>query len=164
MTRRSVPWSWLGLIVAGLMAGAQLVPLMWLTDQFRQGLDADMVHLWATRTLLDLTAMGVMFSLTAVPFYVLAWWVVRAGRLGGAWFIALAAIGAATPVLVPALLSALAELVTPTRGVMPFEARSLSYLPNYLVPAAIAFAMSMGARGFLAIARGKRPSGVTPKP
>ena len=157
MTRRPVPWSWSGLIVAGLVAGSLLVPLMWLTDQFRRGLDADMVHLWATRTPLDLIGMGVMFSLAAVPFHVLAWWVVRAGRLGRAWFIALAAIGAAAPVLVPALLSAFAERVTPTRGVIPFEASSLSYLPNYLVPAAIAFAMSMGALGFLAIARGKRP-------
>ena len=69
MTRRPVPWSWSGLIVAGLVAGSLLVPLMWLTDQFRRGLDADMVHLWATRTPLDLIGMGVMFSLAAVPFH-----------------------------------------------------------------------------------------------
>ncbi|MFT4913865.1 MAG: hypothetical protein ACI9YM_002475 [Brevundimonas sp.] len=164
MTRRPVPWSWLGLIVAGLVVGALLVPLMWLTDQFRQGLDADMVHLWATRTPLDLVGMGVVFGLLAIPFYALTYWVVRIAKLDRVWFIVFPAIGAAGPVLGVGLYYSLAELMPPTRGVVPFEASSLSYLPNYLVPAAIALAMSLGALGFLATARGKRPSGVTPKP
>lgn len=125
---------------------------MWLTDQFRYGLDADMVHLWATRTPVWFVRGIFEIGVFGTPFLILAYWVVRLRGLGRGWFFAIASIVPAAPVLGLGLYFALEEILQPTRGVTPYEASSLTYLPNYLAPVSITAAMWAAAFIYLRIA------------
>jgi hypothetical protein len=150
---RSVPWAWTGLLVAIPVAGAVVLPLMWLTDQFRYGLDADMVHLWGTRSPLWFALAIPQAGLLATPFLILAYWLVRWRRLQRRWFVVIASAVPASLLLGLNLYYAIDEALRPTRGIMPFEANSFSYLPNYLGPASIAVALCLAALTYLAFAK-----------
>ena len=63
------------------------MPLMWATDQFRYGLDADMVHLWAEMSVLSLLYSVLGIGLVVLPVLVLAYWVVRLAKLRRCWFV-----------------------------------------------------------------------------
>jgi hypothetical protein len=153
MITRAVPWSWRGLGLGALVAGAVFVPLMWMTDQFRHGLDADMVHLWADMSVLSLLYGVFGIGLVVLPVLVLAYWVVRLLKLGRRWFVILVAAILSLPVLAINLYFMIDELVQPTVGVVPFETSSLTYLPNYLAPASVAVAMAIAASIYLAFAK-----------
>ena len=158
MSTHTVSWTWLGFLVAILVAGAVFLPLMWLTDQFRHGLDADMVHLWATRSPAWFARAVPEAGVLAAPFLILAYWLVRWRRLRRRWFIAIAAAVPATAMLGLSLCASVGEILQPTRGVIPFEANSLTYLPNYLFPTSIAVALSAAALTYLAFAKpAKKP-------
>ena len=124
MSTRTISWTWLGLLVAMLVAGAVFLPLMWLTDQFRYGLAADMVHLWATRSPAWFARAVPEAGLLAAPFLILAYWLVRWLRLHRRWFIAIAAAVPAVMMLGLNLYFVIGEILQPTRGVVPFEANS----------------------------------------
>ncbi|WP_312783847.1 hypothetical protein [Brevundimonas sp.] len=132
------------------------MPLMWVTDQFRYGLDADMVHLWAEMSVLSLLYGVLGIGLVVLPVLILAYWVVRLGKLRRRWFVILVAAILSLPVLAINLYFMIDELVQPTVGVVPFEASSLTYLPNYLEPASVAVAMALAASIYLAFAK-ERP-------
>lgn len=156
MSSRAVPWSWLGLLVAIPVAGVTYLPLMWLTDQFRHGLDADMVHLWATRSPTWFAIAVATIGVFASPFLILAYWLVRWRKLDRRWFVAIASAVPASLSLGPVLFFAAQEIFRPTRGVIPFETTSFTYLPNYLAPASVAVALGLAAFSYLALAKPAR--------
>jgi len=153
MNPRAVPWTWRGLCLGALAAGAAIVPLMWVTDQFRYGLDADMVHHWAEMSVFSLLSSVLKIGLFVLPFLVVAYWVVRLGNLRRRWFVILLTAVLSLPLLAFRLSSMIYELAQPTIGVVPFEGTGLAYLPNYLAPASVAIAMALAAFIYLAFAK-----------
>jgi len=115
-----------------------------------------MVHLWADMSVLSLLYGVFGLGLVVLPVLVLAYWVVRLGKLRRRWFVILVAAILSLPVLAINLYFMIDELVQPTVDVVPFEASSLTYLPNYLAPASVAAAMALAAFIYLAFAK-ERP-------
>lgn len=125
---------------------------MWVTYPLRYGLDFDMVHLRVEMSVLSLL-FGVFGIGLVVLVLVLAYWVVRLGKLRRRWFVILVAAMLSLPVLAIQLYFMIGELVGPTVDVVPFEEASLTYLPNYLAPASLAVAMALAASVYLNFAK-----------
>lgn len=156
MSRAVLPWSWVGFPFGGLISGASVVPLMWLTGKFRRGLDADVQAMWMFMTPVSLAFLIMVMAVFALAGLVVAYGAARLLKLGSRGFVLLAAGVFSLPVLATNLYYAVDEIFRPTVGVVRFEASSLTYLPNYLLPASIAVAMGAGALVYLAVARAKQ--------
>lgn len=148
-----VPWSWVALVVAGLLLGMLLCVGLILIMPFRQGLDADGFSRMMQARMVDLVVAIGLLGLVGLPFLVLGRWLAnRSTRVRGNLLFL-------TPVAPTALMFLqqawyiVSAAMEPPMNIMPFPANSWTYLPNWLELAAIAAAFAGAAGIYLHVAR-----------
>ncbi len=135
-----LPWSWRALLAPWAVSGSLTLSSMYLIDQTRRGLDADMNHLWATRTLLDLLVGAGQIGAIGVFVVVLSFWLSRLFRLQEFGFVLLTSV----PISAVFLLA----------GLWPrtLIAEPYAYPPTWLGPIALGLTLAAAAASYLWVA------------
>ncbi|MBL0947509.1 hypothetical protein [Brevundimonas sp.] len=113
---------------------------MYLVDQTRRGLDADMNHLWATRTPLELLVWATQIGGFGVVVIALSFWLSRLLRLNRFGFVLLTSV----PIPIALLLAGL----WPSTSI----AEPYAYPPTWLFPVALWITLAAAATSYLWVA------------
>lgn len=135
-----LPWSWRALLAPWAVSGSLTLSSMYLIDQTRRGLDADMNHLWATRTLLDLLIGAVQIGAIGLALTVLSFWLARLFKWKKRGFVLLTSL--------PVPLAIFWGQIQPSTLV----AEPYAYPPTWLGPIAFGLTLAAAAASYLWVA------------
>lgn len=153
------PWSWIALVVSVALLGLCLILTMYFVASFRQGLDADSVPRMMEASASDLlTGMGLI-GLIGSPFIVIGWWLARLLKRPGAFLLLVAGPPVALMFANQAFWIIKAAL-EPPMNIMPFEADSWAYPPNWLSLAGIGASFLFAAVAYTKLAHATRGTGL----